>query len=119
MQTKQFAIEDVLSSIYGTLLCPIGNVYEFLNFLFDDNFFTHQLPKAGRQAMPIVEEQHPFLKEINLEGINTDNWQERLNQIKASYPNEIIIKQVRGYSGGMFQDLAEAINKKTKAHNED
>jgi hypothetical protein len=87
---KEFKLEEVLSAIYGILLCnDIGKVYEVLNFITGDNLFTHQLPRAGRQCQPLVERQHPFLKEIDLSGINTENWKERLDAIKAKYPNEI------------------------------
>lgn len=39
---KAFAILD------GRLSTSIGDVYEMLNYIFDANFFTHQLPTAMR-----------------------------------------------------------------------
>jgi hypothetical protein len=86
---KTFKLEEVLSAIYGILLCEIGKVYEVLNFVTGDSIFTHQLPRAGKQCRPLIEKQYPFLKEINLEGINPENWKDRLTEIKAAYPNEI------------------------------
>lgn len=86
---KTFKLEEVLSAIYGILLCDIGKVYEVLDFVTGDSLFTHQLPRAGKQCQPLIEKQHPFLKEIDLTGINPENWNERLVAIKAKYPNEI------------------------------
>jgi hypothetical protein len=86
---KTFKLEEVLSAIYGTLLCEIGKVYEVLNFVTGDNLFTHQIPRAGKQCQPLIEKQHPFLKEIDLTGINPENWKGRLAAIKSKYQNEI------------------------------
>lgn len=108
---KKFPIEVVLSSIYGVLLCEIGEVYKCLNFIFDNSFYTHQLPKAGFQAQPIIESQHPFLKEIDLSKVNPRNWKGVVTDIKNFYPTEIEIEQVGNYDGGMFSDLAEMLNK--------
>lgn len=109
---KSFKIEDVISSVLGILLCPIGNVYECLNFLTGDNLYTHQLPRAGRECLPAVLEQHPFLKEINLEGINPENWQTRLSEIKNKYPNVIDLAPVNTYQHkNMISELSEMMSK--------
>lgn len=107
-EKKEFPLEDVLSSIYGVLLCNIGNVYKCLGWLFNDYpIYTHQIPKAGRQAQPLVEAQHPFLKEINLEGINPENWTTRLAEIKSKYPKTVLLERIGEYNGSVFSDLSE------------
>jgi hypothetical protein len=107
MDKKTFKIEEVLSAIYGILLCDIGRVYEVLNFVTGDNLFTHQLPRAGRQCQPLVEKQHPFLKEIDLSGINPENWKDRLAEIKAKYPNTIDLLAVNDWQH--INPITEAI----------
>ena len=40
------SLKKAFSLLDGRLSTNIGDVYEMLNFIFDDNFFTHQLPRA-------------------------------------------------------------------------
>lgn len=94
MMKQTFKLEEVLSAVKGVLLCKIGKVYEVLDFLTGDNIYTHQLPRVARTCEPHVLKQHPFLNDIDLSGINTDNWQERLAEIKNKYPNEIELIQI-------------------------
>lgn len=37
----------------GRLSTEIGDVYLMLNYIFDDNFFTHQLPEAMRKLIEV------------------------------------------------------------------
>lgn len=95
---KTFKLEVVLSAITGVLLCDIGQVYEVLNFLTGDNLFTHQLPRAGRVVRIPVFKQHPFLKNIDVSGINTENWKEKLAEIKKLCPNEIELEPIENWT---------------------
>lgn len=95
---KIFKLEEVLSAIRGILLCDIGRVYGVLNFLTGESLFTHELPRAGQECQEPVYRQHPFLKEIDLDDINGDNWKERLAAIKQKYPNEIELTPVAEYT---------------------
>lgn len=95
---KTFNIEVVLSAVTGKLLCSIGEVYEILNFLTGDNLFTHQLPRAGRVCRIPVFKEHPFLKDIDVSDINTDNWKEKLEAIKAKHPHEIELSPVPNWT---------------------
>lgn len=95
---KTFKLESVLSSVKGILLCSIDEVYEVLNFLTGDNLFTHQLPRAGKVCRIPVFKQHPFLKEINTDDINTNNWQEKLAEIKSKYPNQIELSPIANWT---------------------
>lgn len=97
MTTRTFKLEVVLSALDGKLLCSMGEVYEVLNFLTGDNLFTHQLPRAGRVCRVKVFQQHPFLKEIDVSDINPDNWKEKLDDIKAAYPNEIELSPIENW----------------------
>ena len=64
MQTKKpFHIGDVLSITTGRLVSPrhIDGVYDILNFMTDDNLFTHQLPRACDECKPFLLKQFPQL----------------------------------------------------------
>lgn len=98
MDKKKFPLEVVISALHGTLLCTIDQVYEVLNFLTGDNLFTHQLPRAGRVCRIPVFRQHPFLKEIDVSGINPDNWKEKLAILKEKYPNEIELEPIANWT---------------------
>ena len=64
MTTKRdFHISDILSVTTGRLVSTrhMNGVYEVLNFLHQDNLFTHQLPRASREAEPWLRETVPQL----------------------------------------------------------
>lgn len=97
MQSKKFKIEEVLSAIKGVLLCDIGKVYEVLNFLTGDHLYTHQLPRACRVCQPEVYKQYPFLEQIDLSGINRNNWKEGVAAIKSQHPNELELTPIESW----------------------
>lgn len=97
MEPRNFKIEVVLSAIGGVLLCKMDEVYEVLNFLTRDDLFTHQLPRAGKVCRMPVFNQHPFLKEIQLDHINSENVWDELAAIKAKYPNEILLTPIENW----------------------
>ena len=65
-QARHFHIGDVLTVTTGMLLSPRGmdGVYDILNFLTGENLCTHQLPRALKEVVGIVYEQHPQLAQI-------------------------------------------------------
>ena len=76
-ETKSFPTPAVLSAITGMLICDIGNVYEVLQWMTDGPVWTHQLPRIGREAEPVLLAAHPSLAEAIAEAqqINPDNWE--------------------------------------------
>lgn len=76
---KEFPTASVLSVTTGRLLVrDIGKFYEILNFITQDNLFTHQLVRASKFAAPLLIIQHPELKDISEDEINETNWEEWL-----------------------------------------
>lgn len=75
MTTRTFTLAEVLSVTTGHLLCDIGKVYEILNFLTDDNLYTHQLPRALRECQPYVLAAYPQLAAVDASGVTRENWQ--------------------------------------------
>ena len=78
MQTKEFATRDVLSTITGRLMGDIGGVYEVLNWMTGESVFTHQLPRIGREATPVLVAAHPALQQAvdEAEQVTQENYQE-------------------------------------------
>lgn len=75
--TKDLPTEAVLSTVTGYLICDIGAVYEVLNWMTGESVFTHQLPRIGREAAPVVLAAHPELATAyeEAEQISRDTWQ--------------------------------------------
>lgn len=86
-KTKDFHLGDILSITHDRLVSPngIGGVYDILNFMTGDNLFTHQLPRAGKAAKPVLLEQHPQLAEINDSNVTSENWKEWLDVQTAKF----------------------------------
>ena len=80
MSKKIFELGAILSITTGRLLTSMDNIYEILNFMTQDNLFTHQLPRATRECAPWILRQHPQLKKIDASDVTTDNWQEYLKK---------------------------------------
>lgn len=59
----KFHTGDVLSVTTGVLLSPtlMDGIYKILNFMTNDNLFTHQLPRAARECAPYLLKQFPQL----------------------------------------------------------
>lgn len=94
----KFNIGTVLSISHSRLLTEICNVYEILNYMLDDNLFTHQLPRAGRFCQKFVIAEHPQLEKWDSfnEQITTENWKEYLGKAKAMFGEELEISKVPG-----------------------
>lgn len=92
----KFNIGTVLSVSHSRLLTNIDNVYKILNYMLDDNLFTHQLPRAGRFCQKFVIAEHPQLEDWDYfnEQITTNNWEQYLGKAKAMFGNELEISKV-------------------------
>ena len=86
MDTKDFQTRDVMSTITGRLMGDIGGVYEVLNWMTGESVYTHQLPRIGKEAVPVILAAHPTLQaaideagQVNPENFSEwrDTWDER------------------------------------------
>lgn len=66
--TKAFHFSDVLSITTGRLVSTrhIEGVYDILNWMTQDDLFTHQLPRAMRECSPALVALYPELSEESL-----------------------------------------------------
>lgn len=93
METKEFPACDVLSVVTGRLVGKMAGVYEVLNWMTGESLFTHQLPRVGDEARPVLVAAHPDLqKAINeADQVNRDNWNEWLQTWQDRYGPVIAI----------------------------
>ena len=67
-------------------------VYAILNFMTNDNLFTHQLPRASKECQPFLLEQMPWLADISAEGVTKENFETWLNAIVQKYGETYEVK---------------------------
>jgi hypothetical protein len=112
----QFDIGTILSISHDHLLTDIGSVYKILNFMLDENLFTHQLPRAGKFCRPFVLQQYPQLEDWNIldKQVNKDNWKEMVEKAKQMFGSELDIEKL---PSGVFnhknptEELADMVGK--------
>ncbi len=75
--TKAFPTADVISAITGRLISDIGGIYRVLDWMTGESLFTHQLPRAVREARPIAVAFDPRLGVVvdEAEQVTEQNWQ--------------------------------------------
>ncbi|MER9665496.1 hypothetical protein [Mesorhizobium sp. M0203] len=96
MTTKEFPTCDVLSTITGILMGPIGGVYEVLNFMTGEDVFTHQIPRISREATPVVLKLHPQLEATitEAEQVTQENYLTWLATWEERYGKTITVPQM-------------------------
>lgn len=67
-ETRRFHIGDIITVITGRLVSPrhVEGLYDILNWMTDDNLFTHQLPRASRECTPSLRRQCPDIAAIDV-----------------------------------------------------
>lgn len=73
MIEKEFNTEDVLSCSTSILCGKIDGVYQVMSFMMSQSLMTHQLPAAFDIISPIINEQHPQLKDACVDGLTQEN----------------------------------------------
>jgi hypothetical protein len=94
--TKDFPTEQALSAVTGYLLCPIDGVYAVLNWMTGEELYTHQLPRVGREAAPVLLAAHPELAAAYEEAgqIDRDNWKQWRDVWVARYGATISVPKM-------------------------
>ena len=64
---RTFDLGSVLTVTTGRLFTEMDNVYDILNYLSNDNIFTHQIPRVMKTAQSYVLARYP-----QLEGVGQD-----------------------------------------------
>lgn len=87
-ESKLFHLGDILSITTGRLVSPrhMEGVYDILNYMTNDDLYTHQLPRVSRECAPYLLQQHPALADIDTSLILPgDNWREWLGAMESKY----------------------------------
>lgn len=71
---RDFDLGDVITAFTGRLVAPRGipALYDILDHMTGDNLMTHQLPRAGRAMASVLLAQHPFLADITVPKITSE-----------------------------------------------
>ncbi|TIT43728.1 MAG: hypothetical protein E5W76_05415 [Mesorhizobium sp.] len=95
MAEKAFPTGAVLSVVVDVLVSEnhMQGVYEVLGWMTGESLYTHQLPRVGREATPVILALHPELEAAvaEAEQVNGDNWREWLATWKARYGETITV----------------------------
>jgi hypothetical protein len=110
---KEFATRDVLSTITGRLMGGIGGVYEVLNWMTGESVFTHQLPRIGREARPVVVAAHPQLAQAIEEAaqVNPDNYRTWLQTWEDRYGPTIAVPKFTADTHERIDPMSELAEK--------
>lgn len=83
MVTKSFHLGDILSVTHDRLVSPrhIEGVYDILSFMSGEPVWTHQLPRIGREAKPILIAALPWLSGIDGAEVTPENWRQWLDAL--------------------------------------
>lgn len=111
----KFHISDVLSI---TTECLVSNrnttgVYEILNYMTDDNLYTHQLPRAARECKPFILKQYPQLANVDISKVNSDtfaspeNHQNWINEQAEKYGEFLEIEKLPKGEHNFINPLVE------------
>jgi hypothetical protein len=109
MTTKTFTLGDVLSITTSRLLSPrhVDGLYDILNYMTGDNLFTHQLPRAANECKPHLLEQFPQLKDVDVSGVNSQNWESWLAEQIAKYGDEFAVAPLPKHAHEFIDPLSE------------
>lgn len=78
-ESRDFSLGAILSVTDGHLLCPMGDVYEIVNYLTGDSITTIGLLAVHEPCKAALLEQHPHLADVDGgEAVNGVNWREFL-----------------------------------------
>lgn len=133
MTSRLFHISDVLTVTTGRLLSTRGidGLYDILNFMTDDNLFTHQLPRAGDECAPYLLRQYPILNDLDtqkldsmLPGTKTSNSEDEIRAIIGNWikeecerlgiPEMLDIDQIPSDAHQVRDPIVEAIEMREK-----
>lgn len=81
-----FKIGQILSVHTEMFYCEsIDELYEFLDYMTGDNLFSTQLPRAAKTCQKHLAEQFPWLKDVDVRGIDSSNWKPWLANCKQRF----------------------------------
>lgn len=112
-ETKEFPTADVLSTITGVLVSPIGGVYEVLNWMTGESVYTHQIPRICKEAIPVLLKTYPELAQARDEAkaVMPENWQRWLAVWLDRYGSTIAVPKFDADTHEQIDPLSELVEK--------
>lgn len=79
-EIKDFHISDILTVTTGKLVSSrhMAGIYDVLEWMTGGPVWTHQIPRIGREAKPVLLAAHPQLAEADCEGVTPENINDRI-----------------------------------------
>ena len=111
---KNFHIGIVLSITGDKLMSPteppIDGVYQILNYMTDDNLFTHQLPRACKECRPALLKQYPALANW-ADDVTPENFRERLADAEKQFGKELSVEPLAQHEHEYIDPVSELAEK--------
>lgn len=115
METKEFDLCDVISAGTGVFVSKngIGGVYEVLNYMTGESLFTHQLPRVGREAAPVLRKHLPWFATVEqeAENVTSENWAEWLEKWENAYGARVAIPKMTADDHERIDPMSELAEK--------
>jgi len=113
MTAKLFHLGDILTITHDRLVSPrhMAGVYDILNWMTQDNLFTHQLPRATKECASALLLQHPQLAGIDATKFESAKWREWLDDQCAQYGEHLMVDQLPEHAHEFIDPLSEAAEK--------
>ena len=96
----KFTTGETISAGTGKLCCPMEGVYRILNFLTGDNLYTHQLPRAFHACEAWVQQQHPWLSQLDTTACTPTTWRQFLADAEERFGKE---HELQPLSAGQYE----------------
>lgn len=94
---RVFSLGQVLTITTGKMLCRqgVGGIYEILNYMTNDNLFTHQLPRAINECAPYLLKQFPQLAGVDASPVKDEVSLERwLADVMARFGETLEVEPI-------------------------
>lgn len=113
MEVASFPTTDVLSVVTGRLMGEIGGVYRVCSHMAGEDVYTHQLPRVGREAKPVLLAMHPSLQEACDEAaqVTPENYKEWLAVWLTRYGPELSVPRLSEDQHERIDPLSELAEK--------
>ena len=120
---KQFHIGDILTVTTGVMVTPNGvdGIYEILDWMTDEQLFTHQLSRASKQCEPILKDLYPGLAEVKIpdatnvpecNGMQAEFWQKWLAEQVLQFGEQLPVPKLINHEAvNPISELQEMIEK--------
>jgi len=112
MKAREFNLDVVLSIATRTLLCPFDDLFGILNFLTGAKLQDFQIGRAADDCIPYLLEQFPWLKEVDVSGVNEENFEQWFAEQTVKYGKTLTLKPAPNGTHKAQDVVTEAIERK-------